>query len=180
MFSALLCSSISLKTPENLPFLLDMHPILDYDKSDRDTSHISPVGINKGGNHLATDGYACSAWSLSNRIDLSRIMLMNFLSPDAQISPDKGMNFPCTTAAFTPSPKTSALPCVAGRLETTPSMRCLFPGSGPGQALARTFALRPPSGPSSRRRPCLRLVLLLVSIITMNTLRFSYRGLSPP
>ena len=35
-----------------------------------------------------------------------------------------------------------------------------------------------PSDPSSRRRPCLRLVLLLVSI-TMNTFRFSYRGLSP-
>ena len=34
------------------------------------------------------------------------------------------------------------------------------------------------SDPSSRRRPCLRLVLLLVSI-TMNTSRLSYRGLSP-
>ncbi|MEW6110402.1 MAG: hypothetical protein AB1632_14735, partial [Nitrospirota bacterium] len=31
---------------------------------------------------------------------------------------------------------------------------------------------------SSRRRPCLRLVLLLISI-AMNIKRFSYRGLSP-
>jgi hypothetical protein len=43
---------------------------------------------------------------------------------------------------------------------------------------ARTFALRLPSDDFSRNRPCLRLILLLVSII-MNTLRLSYRGLSP-
>jgi hypothetical protein len=41
------------------------------------------------------------AWSLVNRIDLSGISLMSLLSHDAQISPDKDMNFPYTTAAFT-------------------------------------------------------------------------------
>jgi len=43
---------------------------------------------------------------------------------------------------------------------------------------ARTFALRLPSDDFSRNRPCLRLILLVVSII-MDTLRFSYRGFSP-
>jgi len=36
------------------------------------------------------------AGSLVNRIDLLRIFLMNLLSRDAQISPDKNVNFPCT------------------------------------------------------------------------------------
>jgi hypothetical protein len=43
---------------------------------------------------------------------------------------------------------------------------------------ARTFALRLPPHGRSPFRTCLRLVLLLVSIV-MNTFRFSYRGLSP-
>jgi hypothetical protein len=112
------------------------------------------------------------AWSLFNRIDLSGIVLVTLLSRDAQISPDKNMNFPCTTAAFTLSPQPVGF-VVLCQLAQGLSLLCGF------RSLARTFALRLPSDPSSRRRPCLRLVLLLVSIITMNTLRFSYRGLSP-
>jgi hypothetical protein len=50
-----------------------------------------------------------------------------------------------------------------------------MPGHRPGQAQARTYALRLPSDPSYRRRPCLRFLLLLVSI-TMKTSWFSYRG----
>ena len=120
------------------------------------------------------------AWSLFNRIDLSGIVLMNLLSHDAQISPDKAcpgpdrerVNFPCTTAAFTLSPEPVGF-AMCGWLARKLSLLCGFCSS------ARTFALRLPSDPSSRRRPCLRLALLLVSIITMNTLRFSYRGFSP-
>ena len=114
------------------------------------------------------DGYA---GSLVNRIDPFRISLMNLLSHDAQISPDKNVNFPCTNAAFTlpPEPVGFVVLCqLAQRL----SLICGFCSS------SRTFAIRLPSDPSSRSRPCLRLVLLLVSI-TMNTFRFSYRGLSP-
>jgi hypothetical protein len=44
--------------------------------------------------------------------------------------------------------------------------------------LSRTFALRLPSDRSSLSRPCLKFALLLV-FITMNTLGFSYKGLSP-
>ncbi len=129
----------------------------------------------KGDAHLPTaDG---CAGSLVNRIDLVRILLMNFLSPDTQISPDKNVNFLCTTAAFTLSPEPTDF-VVPTRPETEPCMRFLFPGSSPGQDPARTFALRLPSDPSSRRRPCLRLVLVIASI-SMNTLRFSYKGLSP-
>ena len=111
------------------------------------------------------------AGSLVNRIDLSGINLMNFLSRDAQISPDKGVNLPCTNAAFTLSPEPAGF-VVLCQLARRLSLVCGFCPS------SRTFALRLPSDPSSRRRPCLRLVLLLVSI-TMNTSRFSYRGLSP-
>jgi hypothetical protein len=45
------------------------------------------------------------AGSLFNRIDLSGVVLMNLLSRDAQTSPDKNVNFPCTDAAFTLSPE---------------------------------------------------------------------------
>jgi len=111
------------------------------------------------------------AWSLSNRIDLSGIALMNLLSHDAQISPDKNVNFLCTNAAFTLSPEPVGF-AMCGWLARRLSLICGFCPS------ARTFAIGLPSDPSSRRRPCLRLVLLVVST-TMNTLRFSYRGLSP-
>ena len=51
---------------------------------------------------LTASGYA---GSLVNRLDLLRISLMNLLSHDAQISPDKNVNFPCTNAAFTLPPE---------------------------------------------------------------------------
>jgi len=111
------------------------------------------------------------AGSLVNRLDLLRISLMNLLSRDAQISPDKNVNFPCTNAAFTLSPEPAGF-VVLCQLAQGLSLVCGFCSS------SRTFAIGLPSDPSSRRRPCLRLVLLLVSII-MNTFRFSYRGLLP-
>jgi len=111
------------------------------------------------------------AGSLVNRVDLSGIALMNLLSHDAQISPDKNVNFPCTNAAFTLSPEPMGF-VVLCQLAQGLSLVCDFCSS------SRTFALRLPSDGRSPSRPCLRLVLLLVSI-TMNTFRFSYRGLSP-
>jgi hypothetical protein len=64
-----------------------------------------------------------------------------------------------------------------------PCMRFLFPGSSPGQAMSRTFALRLPSDPSSRRRPPILGIFDLPSARTFGSIhyleyhRFSYRGL---
>ncbi len=76
--------------------------------------------------------------------------------------PDKSVNFLCTTAAFTLSPEPAGF-VVLCQLTRGLSLVCGFCSS------ARTFALRLPSDPSSRRRPCLRLVLVIASI-SMNTL----------
>jgi len=108
---------------------------------------------------------------LVNRLNLFRILLMMILPHNKQISPDKNVNFPCTTAAFTP-PHEPAGFVVLCQLAQGLSLVCGFCPS------ACTFALRLPSDNFSRNRPCLRLILLLVSIV-MNTFRFSYRGLSP-
>jgi len=85
-----------------------------------------------------------------------------------QISPDNNMNCGYTTAAFTLSPEPWASLCCAHSAgsghpeqsrrvptcpETGPCMPFLFPGSGPGEALARSFALRLPSDTASRWRP---------------------------
>ena len=101
------------------------------------------------------------AGSLVNRVDLSGIALMNLLSHDAQISPDKNVNFPCTNAAFTLPPEPAGF-VVLCQLAQGLSLVCDFCSS------SRTFALRLPSDDRSPSRPCLRLVLLLVSI-TMRT-----------
>jgi hypothetical protein len=97
------------------------------------------------------------AWSLVNRLDHSGNNLMCLLSRDAQISPDKNVNFPCTNAAFILLPNlwASLVLCL---LAQELNLVCGFCPS------SRTFALRLPSDPSSRRRPCLRLVLLSVYI----------------
>src|SRR4030042_1393146 len=100
------------------------------------------------------------------RVNPFRILLMRLLPHGNQISPDslqyplegyKNVNFPCTNAAFTlpPEPVGFVVLCqLARRL----SLICGFCSS------SRTFAIWLPSDPSSRRRPCLRLVLLVVSI----------------
>ena len=108
---------------------------------------------------------------LVNRLNLFRILLMVILPHGKQISPDKNVSFPCATAAFT-LPHEPAGFVVLCQLAQGLSLICGFCPS------ARTFALRLPSDDFSQNRPCLRLILLLVSI-TMNTIRFSYRGLSP-
>src|SRR6266568_4340432 len=71
-----------------------------------------------------------------------------------QISPDKNVNCGYTTAAFTISPESVGLRHV---VLTCPDngLVCCFCSS------AHSFALRLPPDPSSRRRPCLRLVLVL-------------------
>jgi hypothetical protein len=106
-----------------------------------------------------------------NRLAPSRNTLMTILSHGSQTSSYKNVSFPYTNAAFTlpPAPMGFAMLC---QLAQELSLLCGFCPS------SRAFALQRPSDPSSRRRPCLRLVILLVSI-TMNTSRFSYRGLSP-
>ena len=87
-----------------------------------------------------------------------------------QISPDKNVNCRYTTAAFTISPESMGLRHV---VLTCPDdvLVCCFCSS------AHSFALRLPPDPSSRRRPCLRLVLGLRCLTTV--LGFMYRGLAP-
>lgn len=81
-----------------------------------------------------------------------------------QISPDKNVNCRYTTAAFTTSPESMGLRHV---VLTCPDdgLVCCFCSS------AHSFALRLPSDPSSRRRPCRRLVLLsrLTTVPDSNT-----------
>jgi len=87
-----------------------------------------------------------------------------------QVSPDKNVNCRYTTAAFTMSPESVGLRHV---VLTCPDdgLVCCFCSS------AHSFALRLPSDPSSRRRPCLRLVLDVPCLTTVTG--FLYRGLSP-
>ena len=87
-----------------------------------------------------------------------------------QISPDKNVNCRYTTAAFTISPESVGLRHV---VLTCPDdgLVCCFCSS------AHSFALRLPPDPSSRRRPCLRLVLVLPCLATVTG--FLYRGLAP-
>ena len=113
------------------------------------------------------------------------ITLTPALTHGRQISPDsvqyplegyKNVNFPCTTAAFTlsPEPMGFVVSCpLARRLSPGTRlrvMRFLFPGSSPGQAWSAGYprasdALGLPPDPSSRIRPCLRLVLLVASLV---------------
>ena len=87
-----------------------------------------------------------------------------------QVSPDKNVNCRYTTAAFTTSPESMGLRHV---VLTCPDdgLVCCFCSS------AHSFALRLPPDPSSRRRPCLRLVLVLRCLTT--GLDSPYRGLAP-
>ena len=87
-----------------------------------------------------------------------------------QISPDKDMNFQCTTAAFTLSPAPGGLRhLVLTRPGTKPAMRFLSVGS---HLCAR----------ASSRQPLARLPLPSASSYLRplrGHLRYSYRGLSP-
>ena len=100
-----------------------------------------------------------------------------------QISPDKSMNFQCTTAAFTVSLKPAGF-VISGSLahETRPCMRCLSVGSH--------LCFRLPPHKPSRDCTCLTLVVIiggltyrhfLGNICTPHQIRcwFTYRGLSP-
>jgi hypothetical protein len=91
------------------------------------------------------------------RVNPFRNRLMSLLPQGKQISPDKNVNFPCTTAAFTLPLEPSGF-VVLCQLAQELSLVCDFCPS------ARTLALRLPSGGWSPFRPCLRLVLLVVSI----------------
>ena len=91
------------------------------------------------------------------RVNPFRILLISILPHGKQISPDKNVNFPCTTAAFTLSPEPSGF-VVLCQLAQGLSLVYGFCLS------ARTFALRLPPDGRSPFRPCLRLALLIVSI----------------
>src|SRR4030042_3305684 len=96
------------------------------------------------------------------RVNPFRILLISFLPHGKQISPDKDVNFPCTTAAFTLLPEPAGFGVLC-QLARELSLVCGFCSS------ARNFALRLPSDGRSPFRPCLRLVLLVV-FINMNTI----------
>jgi hypothetical protein len=96
------------------------------------------------------------------RVNPFRILLISLLPHGKQISPDKDVNFPCTTVAFTLPPEPLGF-VVLCQLAQELSLVCGFCPS------ARTLALRLPSDGRSPSRPCLRLVLLIV-FISMNTI----------
>jgi len=105
------------------------------------------------------------------RVNPFRNLLMSLLPHGKQISPDKDVNFPCTNAAFTLSPEPVGF-VVLCQLARRLSLICGFCSS------SRTFALRLPSDGRSPFRPCLRLVLLVVSI-SMNTIGSRTGGFHP-
>ena len=99
------------------------------------------------------------------RVNPFRTLLMSILPHGKQISPDKDVLARQSATArrrelsvhkrrIYLAPRTCGLCCVVPtRPGAKPYMRFLFPGSSPGQAMARTFAIGLPSDPSSRRRP---------------------------
>ena len=88
-----------------------------------------------------------------------------------QISPGKSMIFPCTTAAFTiPHRSGWASSCDADSPWGS-ALICSFCSS------ARRFALGLLSDGRSPFRPCRRLVLFKLPVMT--TLQIMYRGLAP-
>ena len=91
-------------------------------------------------------------------------------SPVGQISPDKNVNCCYTTAAFTLSPEPMGF-VVWCQLAQRLGLVCHFCSS------ARSVALRLPSDTASRRRPCLRLVLML-TVSTIN--RIPVQGTCTP
>jgi hypothetical protein len=107
--------------------------------------------------------------SLINQMPPWSFMQTKHASHAGQISPDKNMDFQCTTAAFTLSPVPGGL-ChvVLTRPETKPSMRFLFVSSHLcAQASFRPSLARPPlPSASSYFRP-------------FGHYRYSYRGLPP-
>lgn len=96
---------------------------------------------------------AIEAGGLSTPFGMVRSPAPIALSPRGkQISPDKNVSFPCTTASFniSPEPEGFAIGCWLAQ-ETWPRMTFLFVGSQVCRGL--------PSDAASRRRPCLWLVV---------------------
>ena len=83
----------------------------------------------------------CAGYLIS-RVNLFRQSLMNFLSRDAQISPDKNVNFPCANAAFTLPPEPAGF-VVLCQLAQGLSLICGFCllRLRSGQALSRVVSL---------------------------------------
>ena len=107
---------------------------------------------------------------LVNQLPLWSLVHTKQTSHTGQISPNKNMDFQCTTAAFTLSPATGGLRhVVLTRPETKPSMRFLSVSSHLcAQASFRPPLARPPlPSASSYFRPY------------FGPYRYSYRGLSP-
>ena len=109
--------------------------------------------------------------------DPFRNLLMSLLPHGKQISPDKDVNFPCTTAAFTLSHEPAGF-VVLCQLAQGLSLVCGFcpPDQVRGRLGSKYCAeVHPgplaglPSDGRSPSRPCLRLVLLVV-FISMNTI----------
>jgi hypothetical protein len=100
--------------------------------------------------------YSWASWRMVNRSPRIRTCLR------AKALQRAGVNFPCTTAAFTLPPEPAGFVMLC-QLAQELSLVCGFCSS------ARTFAIGLLSDLSLRRRPCLRLVLLVV-FMNMNTL----------
>ena len=72
----------------------------EFDQFTDATAHPAPPFpvTHAGANPSTTNGHTVV---LLPRVNPSRILLMSVLPRSKQISPDKNVNFPCTTAAFT-------------------------------------------------------------------------------
>ena len=91
-------------------------------------------------------------------------------------SPDKDVNFPCTTAAFTLPPEPVGFVVLCQLAQGLSLMRFLSPGSGSGQA----WLARLPSGFLQTVGALLPLPLVCTfGSIHYEHPRLSYKGLSP-
>jgi hypothetical protein len=128
-----------------------------------------PKGRGGRDSHMSTAD-ACAGY-LVNRVNLFRPLLINLLSRDMQISPDKNMSFPCTNAAFTLSLEPVGFArVVPARPGAKPSMRFLFVISHVCAPASFRPLLAETPLPSART---------FVSIHNHEYHRFSYRGLTP-
>ena len=126
------------------------------------TPFVSFLGIGRMCSRCRRD--LVSRWPRPARHRLASVSPLD--GSDGQISPDKNVTCRDTTAAFTVSPEPRASSCRADSPGDSALYAISVPRLKSGAGLAHRFALRLPSDGPSRFRPCLRLVLVPVILLT--------------